>query len=160
MNRNATDYWYLHDGLGSVSELIDETGSTVYEKYVYDPYGNVTIYDSDNQEISESAIGNPYYYTGRRHDFESGLYYYRARYYDPTIGRFLQRDPIGTLDHMNLYQYTGNNPLNWIDPWGLCSEKATWLDWMQGGLDLAGLIPGIGEPFDLANAGLYGLRGD
>ena len=58
-------------------------------------------------------------FTGREYDSEVGLYYYRARYYKPQIGRFLQTDPIGYYAGLNLYAYVGNNPLNWIDPYGL-----------------------------------------
>jgi RHS repeat-associated protein len=50
---------------------------------------------------------------------DTGLYYYRARMYSPELGRFLQPDPIGYADGMNVYVYCGNNPINWIDPWGL-----------------------------------------
>jgi len=69
--------------------------------------------------VDSSIIGNPYMFTGRRFDSETGLYYYRARYYDPYIGRFLQTDPIGYYGGLNLYTYVDNNPVNWIDPWGL-----------------------------------------
>jgi len=66
-------------------------------------------------------------FTGRRFDFEirrsgagrAGLYYYRARYYNPYIGRFLQTDPVGYCAGMNLYAYCGNNPLGYVDPYGL-----------------------------------------
>ena len=64
-------------------------------------------------------------FTGREYDEESGLYNYRARAYSPTIGRFLQRDPIGYYDSMNLFQYVGNNPVNYVDPWGLYEYDTT-----------------------------------
>jgi RHS repeat-associated protein len=59
-------------------------------------------------------------YTGREFDSETGLYYYRARYYSPRLGQFLQTDPIGTQDDVNLYRYVGSDPLNQRDPTGLC----------------------------------------
>lgn len=75
---------------------------------------NVTTYGA-----SASVISNPYLFTGRRWDSTTGLYYYRFRDYCPNLGRFLQPDPAGYIDGMNLYAYCGNNPINWIDPWGL-----------------------------------------
>jgi RHS repeat-associated protein len=65
------------------------------------------------------GIGVPYQFTGRQYDSETGLYYYRARYYNAEIGRFLQPDPIGYYDGMNLYTYAGNNPVVYTDPMGL-----------------------------------------
>ena len=61
----------------------------------------------------------PYTFTAREYDIETGLYYYRARYYDQTTGRFLQTDPIGITAGLNFYNYVGNNPIRYIDPLGL-----------------------------------------
>lgn len=82
------------------------------ERYSYDVFGRPS---------NTSTVGNPYMFTGRNFDSETGLYYYRARYYNPYIGRFLQPDPIGYGSGLNLYTYVRNNPVNWIDPRGLCN---------------------------------------
>jgi len=73
-------------------------------------------------------------FTGRRFDDETGLYYYRARMYHPELGRFIQPDPIGYLGGLNLYAYVTNNPLNWIDPYGLESGLVStlWELWRSG----------------------------
>lgn len=64
------------------------------------------------------GTGIPFKYTGRYFDAETGLYYYRARYYSPIIGRFLQTDTIGYADGLNWYAYVGNDPVNMTDPSG------------------------------------------
>jgi len=105
-------YYYHFDALGSVVALSDGDGDTV-QVYEYDVYGQVAASDPNHP--------NPFLFTGRRYDTETGLYYYRARYYNPTIGRFLQTDPIGYGDGMNMYAYCGNNSITCIDPSGLAS---------------------------------------
>ena len=82
------------------------------ERYAYSPFGQVNA-------PSHPAIGNPYLFAGREFDSETGLYYSRARYYDPDMGRFLSTDPLGYADGMNLYAYVRNNPINRVDPLGL-----------------------------------------
>ena len=104
---------YLTDALGSTVELTDATGATK-EQYSYSPYGS--------QSATGMTTSNSYAYTGREFD-GLGVDYYRARYYNPTTGRFLSEDPIGFAGGMNLYGYAKNNPLNFKDPSGLCANK-------------------------------------
>ncbi len=103
-------YYYHYDGLGSVVALSDSAGDTV-QTYEYSIYGQVAASEPE-------FLTNPYMFTGRRFDIETGLYYYRARYYNPYIGRFLQTDPVGYGAGINWYLYCGNNPLAFVDPSG------------------------------------------
>ena len=131
-NGQETWYFYHTDGLGSVVALSQWNSSTsqgeIVERYAYDAFGQTKILDSGFSVLSSSAYGNPVMFTGRRYDAESSLYDYRARIYSPALGRFLQPDPIGYYDSMDFYAYVNNNPLNWIDPWGLCKSGplGTW----------------------------------
>jgi len=109
---NAT-YYYHFDGLGSVIGLTNASGTTAV-LYEYSVYGQVAASDPNHP--------NRFMFTGREFDKETGLYYYRARYYNPEIGRFLQTDPIGYGAGMNLYAYCGNRPIVFADPSGLAWE--------------------------------------
>ena len=88
------------------------TDGALLDNYGYAPYGR-----------PDDELGNPYRFTGQRFDEETGLYYYKARYYAPKVGRFLSPDPIGYADGLNLYAYVGNDPVNFIDPTGLLAER-------------------------------------
>jgi RHS repeat-associated protein len=83
--------------------------------YEYSVYGQVAASDPNHP--------NRFMFTGREFDADTGLYYYRARYYHPEIGRFLQTDPIGYGDGMNAYRYVGNGPGRWSDPFGLARKS-------------------------------------
>jgi len=119
MEDNAGNrYYYLKDRQYSITALTDENGNIV-ETYEYTAFGLMTILDGQGGTIIESTVGNPYGYTGRRWDGESGLWYYRNRMYSAKLGRFMQRDPAGYADGLNLYAYVRNNPLRYLDPEGL-----------------------------------------
>lgn len=117
MDKAGEVFYYHKNALGSVTALSDRVGQ-VLEYYEYDPFGAVTFLDAAFEEIAESTVDNPYLFTGRRWDKEIGLYYYRNRHYDPEHGRFLQRDPLGYVDGMGLYEYVMGNPVLYIDVFG------------------------------------------
>jgi len=104
-------YFYHYDGLGSTVAITDSTAQIV-NSYCYSPYGLVG---------AQETIPNSFTYVGRFGVMAdgNGLYFMRARYYDPEVGRFINKDPIGYAGGMNLYGYVGGNPVNWTDPWGL-----------------------------------------
>jgi RHS repeat-associated protein len=113
----GTNRSYFADGLGSVVALAD-TNRAIQTEYDYDPFGTTTGSGSGNK--------NPFKFTGREDD-GTGLYFYRARYYHPALGRFVSEDPIEYLGgDINLYGYVGGNTLNRIDPTGeFVTEAAT-----------------------------------
>ncbi|MCJ7484235.1 MAG: RHS repeat-associated core domain-containing protein, partial [Thermodesulfovibrionales bacterium] len=114
--------YYVHtNDIGSTTAITDSTGALV-ERVSYDTFGLPSFTDATGQPIATSSIGNMTLFQGREYDSELNLYNYRARYYDPIMGRFLQMDPVGYKDSMNLYQGMGMNPINSIDPMGLYNQ--------------------------------------
>jgi len=132
--------------LGSTTAIVDQSGNVV-QTYRYDSFGNI---------ISQTgSLNQPYTYTGREYDSETGLFYYRARYYAPKIGRFLQEDPIWNT---NLYGYCFNNPVNYFDPLGLyweysqSSGNLTYIDNNTGERTFIGQgYSGIGQGYNNPN---------
>ena len=111
--------YYNQDGNGNVTALTDASGNVI-EHYAYDPFGNVTITSSTGMVMSSSSVGNRFMFTGREYIAEIGLYDYRNRVYSPGLGRFLQTDPLRfQAGDINIYKYVGNNPIKWVDPFGL-----------------------------------------
>jgi RHS repeat-associated protein len=106
---SGTSSYYEADGLGSITTL-SNTAGTVAENYTYDSFGNLVA--------TSGSIVNSFRYTGREWDSETSLYYYRARYYDASGGRFLSEDPIAFEAGPNFYAYVGNNPTVFFDPTG------------------------------------------
>lgn len=131
--------WALADHLGSVRDIVDDTGA-VENHIVYDAYGNV---------VSETAAAVDFIYgfTGRERDEESGLNFHRARYLDPATGKWLSHDPIGfAAGDANLYRYVGNGPMNARDPSGLIADTA----W-----DAANVAIGVGSLVYNVSEGAY-----
>ncbi|TAG67879.1 MAG: hypothetical protein EAZ25_05665 [Oscillatoriales cyanobacterium] len=131
-NGNVT--WQLTDHLGTVRDLVNNSGSVV-NHLTYDSFGRVVA-------ETNSAVDSRYLFTGREFDEEVGLSYYRARYYDGFSGRFIGEDPISFAGgDKNLYRYVGNSPLNATDPTGL---------------QLSPFAPSIGSGVDFSLTGSQG----
>jgi RHS repeat-associated protein len=132
MLRSSTTSYYEADGLGSITSL-SSTAGALAQTYTFDSFGN--------QTASSGSLTNPFQYTARESDPETGLYYYRARYYDSSSGRFLSEDPMGFYSGIDFYQFVENNPGTYTDPSGLCPANV--VSYIK---DMCKYAKGIGGP--------------
>jgi RHS repeat-associated protein len=133
----STAIWLHHDQLGSTRLATDANGN-VAASYSFDPYGSLVS--------ATRAITNPFKFAGEYQDPESGLYYLRARYYDPSTGQFVSRDPLLPETH-DPYGYGSDSPLNVTDPSGLCKgfDPICWAG-TAGNWAIGQVLNGISDP--------------
>lgn len=147
---------YHYDLRGSTVSVSDESGDVV-GRVAYDPYGEIV---SKDEGIESRFLYNGQY--GVQTD-DNGLYHMRARYYNPELKRFMNRDIVsGSIEEsqtLNRYAYVNGNPVSYHDPFGLARELLTRVS-IQSALDFVGLIPGWGAIADLTNAGIHGWNGE
>ena len=134
-------YHYVHNGAANVSHLSDAAG-TITQRYQFDAFGSITYQ-------SGVTTNNYRFQTKELHD-KSNLVYFGARWYNPTIGRWITPDPLGIIDGPNIYIYLNNNPLNDIDPWGLCegAKEPDKEPWWKKPLEDYYRKQGIPSPYD------------
>ncbi|NJK92069.1 MAG: RHS repeat-associated core domain-containing protein, partial [Blastochloris sp.] len=116
----ATTYAYTYDANGNVSEVVDGSGAVVAH-YEYDPFGNTTV------STGSYATENVYRFSTKFTDDESGFLYYGYRFYNPELGRWPNRDPIGEEGGINLYAMVNNNPIKDVDKLGQDRWVASYL---------------------------------
>ncbi|MDD2734565.1 MAG: hypothetical protein PHF56_11540 [Desulfuromonadaceae bacterium] len=148
--RSGSSYFYHTDGLGSTAKITD-SAQNVVQFYGYASFGLTTM---------ATAFVQPFLYTGREYDPETGLNYHRARYLNMDTGRWLSKDPIGFAGgDVVLSNYVQNNPINWIDPNGLSKEHGRWCggNWTGGKKeqysadhDVPGYYADPEDPLDIA----------
>jgi RHS repeat-associated protein len=151
---NPQHYFYHADGNGNITALVD-TQQFIVAKYLYDPYGNVL------SSSGPLAPRNRYQFSSKECDLNSGLIYYLYRYNDPTLQRWLNRDPLGEVGALNLYAFVYNSPVNVVDPYGLLAPSPAPLPVVGGGsAGLSGTAgaggAGGGGVFGFGTAGALG----
>jgi RHS repeat-associated protein len=132
----STTYWFHRDQIGSTRLITDSTGAS-QATYAYDPFGGLAS--------STGSITNPFRFCGQYNDNESGFYYLRARYYDPSNAQFLSRDPIAPTTRQP-YGYVSNNPINGSDVAGLWPDLGgVWnsaRSWWHSNAQTIGMVAG------------------
>lgn len=122
MEFNQIPYAPIHDQQGNVVCLVDANTGQVKEFYRYNAYGEEVIYSPHGDKTKSIAL-NPWRFSSKRTDNETGYVYFGRRYYDSKLGRWITPDPIGYEGGPNLYAYVLNNPLASVDLYGLSAES-------------------------------------
>lgn len=131
--RTGGTYSVAQDGNGNIAAVVDLSTKAIVAEFEYSPYGRII------REAGSYAVNMPYRFSTKWYDKNSDLYYYGFRFYDPENGKFINRDPLGESGGTNLYAFVGNDPVNFIDAFGLaktapklgnyhCSTKAGKMD--------------------------------
>lgn len=126
--QSSGSFFYLKDSLGSITDVVDDSGNLV-QHYVYSSFGKIVKITDQAEQVTTTPVLKPEYtFTNREYDEETGLYYYRARYYEAGIGRFLQEDPdAGSAgdpqSFISKHVYVSNNPQGFVDPSGAIKIK-------------------------------------
>jgi len=118
----SSSYLPLQDLFGNVIALIDINSKNQIESYFFSSFGEVTVKDRFDFYYDSSPVKNKWLYQGKRFEPESGLIYFGRRYYDPSVGSWLTKDPLGIYENPNFYQYCQNNPLCFLDDLGFSSQ--------------------------------------
>lgn len=155
-------FYFLKDSSGSITEIVNSSG-TIMQQYSYNAFGKVSsVLDGSGANVTGSApIKTAFAFIGRELDAETGFYYVRARYYDPSIGRFMQEDPnpgvmSSPLSMVNKYIYAHNSPTRFKDPRG----RDIWDEIGKGISVIAGAIVAVYTgAFIAASLGLSGIAG-
>lgn len=115
-------YVPLYDLQGNIVCLLDPVRRSIVETYRYSAFGEREIINNRSEIVADSSVGNPWRYQGKRVDKETGLIYFGYRYYDPQVGRWIAPDPAGAVDGPNLYVFVHNNPVSYVDYFGLAAQ--------------------------------------
>jgi RHS repeat-associated protein len=128
--RAADTHFFLHDANYNIVAAVEDSTNNVVERYAYTPYGEVTFLEADFDKATTQAstIDNQHLYTGRERDAETGLQLNRWRFYEPPLGRWMQRDPIGYAGSAySIYLYVESVPVKLLDPTGTLTSTVTCL---------------------------------